>query len=204
MDHQSSSVKTLGVLLFPGFENLDVFGPLQMFGMLPDHIRIAMISQAQGLVKSSHGQLVMTEYAFENTPHLDYLLIPGGIGTRTEIGNQALLDWIARCSINTDITMSVCTGAALLAKAGILDNHKATTNKLAFQWVSEQSSLVTWIKKARWVDDGRIVTSSGISAGIDMSLHVIARLFGEKIREELAKKAEYSGSTDASRDPFAQ
>lgn len=199
---QPLSIQTLGILLFPGFETLDVFGPLQMFGMLPDKIRIAMISQTQGLIQSTHGQRVMTDFSLETAPHLDYLLVPGGIGTRTEVSNQILLDWIALVAAKTSITMSVCTGSALLAKAGILDGHKATTNKQAFNWVMEQCSQVTWVNKARWVDDGQVVTSSGISAGIDMSLHVISRLFGQDIRDDLAKKAEYCANTDASLDPF--
>ncbi len=202
MNYQISPIKNLGILLFPNFETLDVFGPLQMFGMLPDKINIVMISQHQGLVKSAQGQSVMTEFNWHNAPHLDLLLIPGGMGTRKEINNQKLLDWIKSRSANTEILLSVCTGAALLAKAGVLNGHKATTNKLAFNWVTEQSTNVSWIKKARWVDDGQIITSSGISAGIDMSLHVISRLFGGAIRDEIARKAEYNVSIDSSEDPF--
>lgn len=197
-----TTVKTLGVLLFPGFETLDVFGPLEMFGMLPDHINIAMISQCQGLVKSAQGQSIMTDFNLDNAPHLDLLLIPGGMGTRTEINNQTLLNWISLRSVKPDIIMSVCTGAALLAKAGVLDGRKATTNKLAFDWVAEQGSRVNWIKTARWIDDGQVVTSAGISAGIDMSLYVISRLFGEQVRDQLAKRAEYRLSIDATDDPF--
>lgn len=199
-----TTIKTLGLLLFPGFETLDVFGPLEMFGMLPDHINIALISQHQGLIKSTQGQCVMTDFALDNAPHMDFLLIPGGMGTRTEVNNLVLLDWISLRSAKADIIMSVCTGAALLAKAGVLDGHKATTNKLAFNWVTEQSTRVNWIKTARWVDDGHVVTSAGISAGIDMSLYVISRLFGEGVRDHLAKKAEYRLSPDASEDPFGQ
>ncbi len=84
----------------------------------------------------------------------------------------------------------------------MLDGHKATTNKIAFNWVKKQGPQVNWIKTARWVDDGNVITSSGISAGIDMSLYVISRLFGEAIRDEIAKKAEYILSTDPANDPF--
>jgi transcriptional regulator GlxA family with amidase domain len=195
-------VKTLGIVLFPNFETLDVFGPLEMFGMLSDKIKIIMISEHQGLVKSHQGQSVLTEFNWHNAPHLDLLLIPGGEGTRHEIYNQPLLDWLKFRSDQADITLSVCTGAALMAKAGVLDGHRATTNKLAFQWVVEQGPEVTWINKARWVDDGNVITSSGVSAGIDMSLYTIARLFGEAARNEVAQKVEYVMNTDPSVDLF--
>jgi transcriptional regulator GlxA family with amidase domain len=173
-----------------------------MFGMLPDKIKIIIISQCHGIVTSSHGYSVMADFSWENAPHLDFLLVPGGIGTRKEVDNQELVNWIKARSADTDITMSVCTGAALLAKAGVLDGHKATTNKRAFNWVAEQSTKADWVRKARWVDDGPVVTSSGISAGMDMSLYVISRLFGETTRDELAKRAEYQVSIDPTLDPF--
>lgn len=202
MNQQPTTLKTLGVLLFPEFETLDVFGPLEMFGMLPDQMTIVLIAEQQGLVKSAQGQAVFADHDWQNAPHLDFLLVPGGKGTRKEVNNQPLLNWIKFRSDNAELTLSVCTGAALLAKAGVLDGHKATTNKLAFDWVVAQGPQVNWIKKARWIDDGSVITSSGISAGIDMSLYVIARLFGEKIRDELAKRAEYVVSLDPSIDPF--
>ena len=202
MNQHPSIPKTLGILLFPEFETLDVFGPLQMFGMLPEQISIVLIAEKQGLVKSNQGQEVLAEFDWQNAPHLDFLLVPGGKGTRREVNNQQLLHWIKSRAISAELILFVCTGAALLAKAGVLNNHKATTNKLAFDWVVEQGPQVNWIKKARWVDDGSVITSSGISAGIDMSLYVIARLFGEKIRDELAKRTEYNLSLDPSVDPF--
>jgi transcriptional regulator GlxA family with amidase domain len=125
------------------------------------------------------------------------------MGTRKEVDNKLLLDWIKKLVNQTELTLSVCTGSALLAKAGILDGLKATTNKKAFNWVMEQGPGVHWVKKARWVDAGPFVTSSGISAGIDMSLYIITRLFGESIRDEVAQRAEYVCNTNADADPFA-
>ncbi len=202
MNTEPSLIKTLGILLFPDFETLDVFGPLEMFGNLPGKISVVMISEHQGLVKSAQGQAVLTDYNWQNAPHLDFLLVPGDIGTRREVNNLPLLDWIKLRSANTEITLSVCTGAALLAKAGVLDGHKATTNKLAFNWVVEQGSQVEWVKQARWVDDGHVITSSGVSAGIDMSLYVVSRLFGENTRDQLARHAEYIVCNDCCIDPF--
>lgn len=202
MNQEPLSKKTLGVLLFPEFETLDVFGPLQMFGMIPDKLNILLIAEQQGIIKSAQGQFILTDFNWLDAPHLDYLLVPGGMGTRKEVNNQRLISWIKSRSAEADITLSVCTGAALLAKAGVLDGHKATSNKFAFNWVVEQGPKVNWIKKARWVDDGTVITSSGISAGMDMSLYVIARLFGEEVRDELARKTEYTPSLDPSIDPF--
>lgn len=202
MNQNSLSIKTLGIVLFPGFETLDVFGPLEMFGMLTEEINIVLISEHKGLIKSAQNQETQTTHSWSDAPHLHYLLVPGGIGTRTEINNAPLINWIKNRSATADLTLSVCTGAALLAKAGVLDGHKATTNKLAFNWVMRQGPKVDWIKTARWVDDGKIITSSGISAGIDMSLYVISRLFGEETRDKIAQKAEYILSIDPSNDPF--
>jgi transcriptional regulator GlxA family with amidase domain len=96
------------------------------------------------------------------------------------------LDWLVRRSADTAIVTSVCTGAALLARAGILDGRRATTNKRAFQWVVEQGPRVEWVREARWVEDGKFVTSSGVSAGINMTLAVIARLLGKETSERAA------------------
>ncbi|RUR09731.1 DJ-1/PfpI family protein [Legionella sp. km772] len=197
-----SSFKTLGVLLFPEFETLDVFGPLEMFGMLSDRLAIAMISEHGGLVQSAQGQLVHTEFHWHNAPPLDLLLVPGGMGTRKEVFNSPLLHWIKTRSEQSELTLSVCTGSTLLAKAGLLDGLKATSNKRAFNWVMEQGPQVHWVKKARWVDAGRIISSAGIAAGIDMSLYTIARLYGEALRDEVAQRAEYSVNINADLDPF--
>lgn len=196
--------KTLGILLFPDFETLDVFGPIEMFGRLPDKIKILLISEHGKLVKSTQGQSVMCDFDLQHAPYLNFLLIPGGMGTRKEVSNQPLLDWINKRSSEAELTLSVCTGAALLAKSNRLNGHKATTNKLAFDWVAAQNKQVTWIKQARWVDDGKIITSSGVSAGIDMSLYVISRLFGEDVRDAVAKRTEYVLNTNASIDPFTE
>lgn len=203
MNQQDASIKTLGVLLFPEFETLDVFGPLQIFGMLPDSLRIVLISEHPQLVKSAQGQSIAVDFTLENAPALNFLLVPGGMGTRKEVHNPKLINWIKTQAATTEICLSVCTGAALLAKAGVLDGKKATSNKIAFDWVKQQSSKVDWINKARWVDEGSVITSSGVSAGIDMSLYLVSRLFGEKTSKELAKRIEYNPILDASMDPFA-
>ena len=197
------SKRTLGVVLFEGFELLDVFGPLEMFGLAADHFEIRLISESGGVVASRQGPKSVCDDSFQSAPAIDVLLVPGGIGTRREVDNQELLDWLKERSQQAELVASVCTGSALLAKAGVLDGLRATSNKLAFAWAASQSEKVLWQKQARWVEDGKVFTSSGVSAGIDMALAVIAKLVNEQAAEQAANFAEYTWQRDADRDPFA-
>jgi transcriptional regulator GlxA family with amidase domain len=196
--------KTLGVLLFPEFELLDVFGPLEAFGHAKDWFRIVMVAERPGAVTSSQGPRAVADHGFADCPPLDILLVPGGMGTRREVDNPVLVDWIARQARGAETTTSVCTGAALLARAGVLDGRRATSNKRSFAWVTAQGPKVDWVRQARWVDDGTVVTSSGVSAGIDMALHLIGRIAGPAARDEIATRMEYEWQRDAEHDPFAQ
>lgn len=200
----ATSERTLGVVLFPNFELLDVFGPLEAFGNLSGLFKIIMVAERPGPVKSAQGPQVWADAGWADCPPLNLLLVPGGIGTREEVNNRALLDWIAQRAADAEITASVCTGAALLARAGVLDGRRATTNKAWFQWVEEQGPTVQWVRSARWVDDGSVVTSSGVSAGMDMALHVIARLVSLETSENLARMMEYEWRNDPDEDPFAR
>lgn len=197
-------IRRLGVLLFPRFELLDVFGPLEMFGNLPKEIEISMLAESAEPVASTQGPKVAIDATIAEVDSLDLLLVPGGIGTREGIVNQPLLDWLAAVVPTTEIAMTVCTGTALFARAGVLDGKRATTNKKAFQWVAEQGPKVEWVKEARWVRDGKFATSSGVSAGMDMALGVITELYGEKVAEFLALVTEYEWHRDAAWDPFAK
>ena len=196
--------RSLGAVLFPGFEMLDVFGPLEMFGILPGAVEIVVIAEKRGPVASFQGPETVARHGFDDCPHLDLILVPGGFGTRTEVENPALLEFLGRRVAEAEVAMSVCTGSALLAAAGVLDGRRATTNKMFFQWVADQGPGVTWVKQARWVDDGKFVTSSGVSAGIDMALAVIARTVGREPADNVARAMEYEWHTDADVDPFAK
>src|ERR1700756_1515508 len=177
--------RILGVVLFPGFELLDVFGPLEAFGNLPGLFRVVMVAGTAGPVPKAQGPRAVADHGFADCPRLDLILVPGGIGTREAVEDPVLLAWLARRAAEAEIVTSVCTGAALLARAGLLDGRRATTNKAFFQWVADQGPKVGWVRQARWVDDGKFVTSSGVSAGIDMALHVVARLVGRELAENL-------------------
>ena len=162
-----------------------------------------MVAQRAGTVRSAQGPVVVADVGFEDCPHLDVLLIPGGPGTRGERFNEQLLGWLADRSATAELTTSVCTGSLLLASAGVLDGRRATTNKLAFDYVAETRPAVTWVREARWVDDGEVITSSGVSAGMDMTLHLISRLVDVETSERLATGTEYEWHRDSTRDPFA-
>lgn len=194
---------TLGALLYPDFELLDLYGPLEMFGTLGDDVKIVTIAEAAGPVASTQGPKTVADTDFNNAPLLDLLLIPGGIGTFPALQSSTLLSFLQDRSAQAKFTMSVCTGSALLAAAGLLDGRRATSNKMFFSMVAEQSDKVTWEENARWVVDGPMVTSSGVSAGTDMALAVIADLFGTERAEQIAVYTEYQWHRDADSDPFA-
>ena len=197
------SKRTLGVVLFEGFELLDVFGPLEMFGLAAEHFEIRLIAENGGVVASRQGPKSVCDDSFQSAPAIDVLLVPGGIATRGEVNNPVMLDWIKERSQQAELVASVCTGSALLAKAGVLDGLRATSNKLAFAWAASQSEKVQWQQQARWVEDGKVFSSSGVSAGIDMSLAVIAKLVSQQAAEDAANFAEYTWQRDANCDPFA-
>ncbi|MCP4181003.1 MAG: DJ-1/PfpI family protein [bacterium] len=197
----------LGAVLFNGFEQLDLFGPLEMFGMLnilDVQLDIIILGENGKPIKSNHGPSVIVDHTFEENVAIDILLIPGGLGTRKEVNNKNLLHYIKQYAQNSSYVATVCTGSALLAKTGLLDDIQATTNKLAFKWVTEQGPNVKWIKEARWVEDCKFFTSSGVSAGIDMSLGLIGKIFGKDTSLKIANYAEYEWNEDKTYDPFAK
>lgn len=194
--------KIVGVVLYPGFEVLDVFGPVEMWAYVPD-FQVIMISQDGGAVKSAQGVSAVADYSFANAPQLDIMMVPGGVGTRTELNNPAMLDFIRKQNEKTQLTTSVCTGSALLAKAGLLKGHKATSNKAFFSLATSQDVSVDWQGKARWVEDGKFITSSGVSAGTDMALGLVAKLYGAERAGLLAHSLEYEWNNDPTNDPFA-
>ena len=198
----------LGAILYPGFEMLDMFGPLEMFSMIsPEQLTIHMIAEEATAVPAAMGMeitgpKVVADYGFDDAPQLDILLLPGGFGTVSELDNPRILEFLSVRAKNAQITASVCSGSALLAKAGVLDGHRATSNKQLFALATTQSDKVEWVEEARWVDDGPVITSSGVSAGMDMSLAIIQRIWGEEMARTVAVFAEYTWHENADSDPF--
>lgn len=189
------------VILFDNFETLDVFGPIEVIGKLDKFYKIEYYSLRGGIIRSSQNVRVET-LPFTDVKEPGILLIPGGFGTRTLVSNQEFLSSIKELSMASSYVLTVCTGSALLAKTGLLKGKKATSNKMAFEWVMEQDTEVNWIKKARWVVDEKYYTSSGVSAGIDMTLGFVGDTMGIEISGRIAHGIEYIWNRDKDNDPF--
>jgi transcriptional regulator GlxA family with amidase domain len=202
------SPRVVGVFLFEKFELLDAFGPVQMLAGASNTFLVKLLGSSLSPVTSgigiTAGPRVMPDDLWETTQQLDILLVPGGMGTRSEVGNQRLLDALRKHAASAELVTSVCTGAAILAKAGLLDGKRATTNKNAFKWVKEQGPKTTWIPQARWVVDGNVMTSGGVAAGMDMALAIFARYRGHEAAAKLASATEYEWHSDPAWDPFAK
>jgi putative intracellular protease/amidase len=196
--------RTLGAILYEGFELLDLYGPLEMFGSLGAELRIVTAAERPGPVASFQGPKTVADYGFADCPALDLILLPGGFGTLAQLENPLLLDFLRERAPRAERTMSVCSGSAILAKAGLLDGRRATSNKQFFDLSRSQSAEVVWVTEARWVEDGPFATSSGVSAGTDMALGVIAGLYGGERAREIADLTEYEWQSDPQRDPFAR
>jgi len=196
-------MRIIGALIYPGFELLDLCGPMEMFGQLPQDFEIITVAESRGPVKSGQSLSVLADLATSEAQHYDILFVPGGPGTRREVNNDHLLNWIESIAAETEFVMSVCTGSALLARAGVLDGLRATSNKAVFKWVTGLGPNVHWEPVARWVEDGRVFTSSGVSAGMDMTLAALSRMHGQHKAEEVAMLSEYTWHRDPEVDPFA-
>jgi putative intracellular protease/amidase len=194
----------VGAVLFTDFELLDVFGPLEMFGRLGERVWITMLAAEPGNIRSNQGPACVADTSLSGDHGLDILLIPGGMGTRRLVSDQPFLDELRRQSDRARFVATVCTGSGLLAKTGALDGRRATSNKFAFKWASSQGPLVKWVPVARWVEDGKFFTSSGVSAGMDMSLGLIEHMFGRETSLWAANGAEYEWHEDKDWDPFAK
>lgn len=191
-----------GIVLFDNFETLDAFGPAEIIGKMPQTYRLGYYSLHGGTVTSSQQIRVETK-PFSSIHKEGILLIPGGIGTRTLVDEADFIRELAVIADEAPFVLTVCTGSALLAKTGLLDGLQATSNKMAFDWVQSVTQAVKWIKQARWVVDERFYTSSGVSAGMDMTLGFISDLHGQSVAQDIADHIEYIWNNDKNSDPFA-
>lgn len=192
----------IAVLLFDEFETLDIFGPVEVFGGLTNLYTIKFYSLNGGQIKNNHGVSILTEKLESIKEDTEIFLIPGGIGTRKEVENKTLIDKIIEISNQSKYVLSVCTGSALLARAGLLNGKEATSNKRAFAWVMTNGENVLWNKTARWAVDEKYYTSSGVSAGIDMALGFLADRYGVEFARKRASEIEYNWTEDKNNDTF--
>jgi transcriptional regulator GlxA family with amidase domain len=186
----------VGIVIFPEAEVLDVAGPFEVFSVTGrrhglDLFHVSLIAELVEPVPLRNGFRLTPHYTLETAPPVDLLVVPGGYGTRREIDNPDLVEWIRRAAGGAELALSVCTGALLLAKAGLLDGIDATTHHQAIALLRELAPTARVRPGERFIDNGRVIVSAGVSAGLDMSLHVVERLHGYEVAQEAASYMEY-------------
>ncbi|CAI7568788.1 unnamed protein product [Penicillium glandicola] len=204
----------VGIVLFPGFQALDVFGPVDCINILScsHSVTLALISSTLEPVTTKSpafanaiGQSVVPTHTFATAPSLDLLFVPGGLGTRgsSPVIEEAIL-YIRNVYPQLRYLITVCTGSGLAARAGVLDGKRATTNKMAWVETTGLAGNVDWVPRARWVVDGNVWSSSGVSAGIDATLAWIQEVYGREVARKISNGIEYTRHEDPSHDPFAE
>ena len=201
--------KRVGILIFPDVEVLDFCGPFEVFSATrlnedarreePSPFEVLLVAETPDTVVATGGLKVIPDVTLDTCPPLDILVVPGGWGTRAEAKNQRLLDWIAERGRSVETLASVCTGSMLLGHAGLLHGRRATTHWRSLDRMRESFPTVTVEDKLHVVEHDHIVTSAGISAGIDMALRVVIRYFGEAVGRATARNMEYPFPDDNSR-----
>lgn len=192
-------------IVFEDFETLDIMGPVELFGLLQEHYQVQFYSLNGGLVSNKHGVCIQTQPFAEIQTHAQsILLIPGGIITFELMKNQEFLDQLKALADQSRYVLTVCTGSSLLAATGILNGVKATSNKMALEIVQSLNNQVLWQTQARWVTDRKFYTSSGVSAGMDMTLAFIQDTQGENMAQLCAEEAEYLWNSNPDLDLFCK
>ena len=187
------SKKNIAIMLFDDVEVLDFAGPFEVFSITNELnnymlLNVYTVAQSKNPIIAKNGLSVNPDYNFTEAPKPDLLIIPGGYGARKMLQQPNAINWIRENSFTAEKVMSVCTGAFLLAKAGLLEGLKATTHYQVLDTLAELAPNTEILRNKRFVDNGKILTSAGVSAGIDMSLYVVELLYG---KEEAKKTAEY-------------
>ncbi len=193
--------KQTAIVIFRDVEVLDFCGPYEVFSVArlderkrreePSPFNVFLVAEGASPVVTAGGMKVLPDYALDDCPALDVLVVPGGWGTRREMDNRRLIGWIAERAGTVETLASVCTGALLLGKAGLLDGRRATTHWRSLDWMEELFPKTHVEKQLHFVEDGALFTSAGISAGIDMTLKIVARHFGDPVARATARQMEY-------------
>jgi transcriptional regulator GlxA family with amidase domain len=193
--------KHVGIVVFDDIEVLDFCGPFEVFCAVrlneerrreePSPFEVTLVAETSGPVTAHGGMRVIPDHAFSTCPGLDVLVVPGGWGTRRELKNPVMLEWLRQRAARVETLAAVCTGAMLLGFAGLLDGRRATTHWKSLDWMRASFPSVTVEYDQHVVEDGRVFTSAGISAGIDMALKVVARYCGEPVARATARHMEY-------------
>lgn len=187
--------KKLGILVFTDAEVLDFAGPFEVFSVtneLSGGLDVLTVAKEKKPVRARNGLTILPDVGLADCPPLDFLLIPGGFGTRALLKDDVLISWIVRTSDDCETVLSVCSGALVLARAGLLDGLSATTHHQVFGELEGLAPATTIVKEQRFVDNGQIITAAGVTAGIDMSLYFVSRLYGRQTAEQTARYMEWN------------
>jgi len=186
-------LKYVAILLFDGAEELDFAGPLEVFGITgrlkPNSIGAFTVGASDKEVQCVNGLTVRPQHSFQSCPNFDILVVPGGQGSRREMENADILRFVKRAASSCELVASVCTGALILASAGLLDGKHATTHWAALDELKRFPKVIG--DHQRFIHEGKVVTSGGISAGIDMALYLVGLFFGADVTAEVAHRMEY-------------
>jgi transcriptional regulator GlxA family with amidase domain len=201
----------VGIFLFDEVEVLDFAGPFEVFSVAarvqarrepnaPKAFEVFTVSEARGLIRARGALMVQPSFTLETHPKIDVLIMPGGV-VDAELEKPAVIDWVKRIDTSSQLTASVCTGAFILGRAELLDGLKATTHWEDIPDLERAQPNVRVLRDLDWVDQGRIVTSAGISAGINMSLHLVSRLHSPELAEATARQMQYvwTGQSETSK-----
>ena len=193
--------KRTAIVVFTDVEVLDFCGPFEVFAVTrlneqkrreePSPVDVFLVAETKNPVVTAGGMKVLPDYDLVDCPPLDILVVPGGWGTRREMDNDRLMKWIAERAGKVETHASVCTGALLLGKAGLLGGRRATSHWRSLDWMEELFPTTRVERELHFVEEGNLFTSAGISAGIDMALKIVARYFGDAVARATAKQMEY-------------
>jgi transcriptional regulator GlxA family with amidase domain len=190
-----------GILVYPDVEVLDFCGPFEVLSVTrldesrrreePSPFDVFLVAEADAPVRAAGGLRVIPDHTFGSSPPLDVLVVPGGWGTRKEVDNPRLVGWVGRQAGGARLVTSVCTGSFLLGRAGLLAGRRATTHWMSLDRMRAAFPDVTVEDRLHVVEDGNVITSAGIAAGIDLALMVVARVCGERVARATARYMEY-------------
>lgn len=191
-----ADVKQIGILLFDGVEELDAVGPWEVLAYWTqtfpeDGYRVCCLARSGGLVRCAKGLVISAEHSYDDVPPLEVLIYPGGQGTRAHCRDDAQLEWVRRQRETVPLMTSVCTGSLVYAAAGLLRHRPATTYWSALDELTALDPTISVRPDDRFVDDGDVITSAGVSAGIDMALHLVRRLGGTQRAQEVRRGIQY-------------
>lgn len=188
--------KNTAILLFNDVEVLDFTGPYEVFNTANTEygqtiFNVYTIAEMKETISARNGLKVTPDYSLNDCPPPDILVIPGGRGRKIEMNNSVLLNWTKQKFDSLEFLLSVCTGAFIVGKTGLLDGHEATTHHFSYEEFEKTFPQINLVKNTKYVDNGKIITAAGVSSGINMSLYVVSKLFGDELKQKTADHIEF-------------